>query len=208
MSGSVILTGANRSVGLHAAERVLRRYADVTATFTVRDTADTDVNMSDLRRVTSKFPDSKVPINEVDLADSAAVHKFATALSDKVAGGTYSPLKAIICNSSYWNLVFDRQIAVNDFDKNMQVSFVSHALLISRLIDKFDQEGCKVELVSSVARYRLKTPMPQYIPGITSNLDELVRPPADKDTRSYGMLRYSICKLVSTIWCYALNRHL
>lgn len=110
---------------------MLRRYPDDTAIFTVRDATDTDVNTNGLRQVTSKIPDSKVSTHEVDLTYLAAVHKFATALFEKIAGGTYSPLKAIICNAFYWNLVPDRDIKVDGSDDTMQINFVSHALGIT-----------------------------------------------------------------------------
>ncbi|KAF2647658.1 putative short-chain dehydrogenase [Lophiostoma macrostomum CBS 122681] len=208
MAGSVVLTGANGSAGLHAAEHLVKAYPEYTAILTVRSTADNDVNTNALRSIISKFPDSKVSIHEVDLADLAAVHRFTTTLADDIANGKCPPIKAIICNAFYWNLVSDPELTVDGLDKTMQVSFVSHALCVLRLIDKFDQIDGRVELISSVAHFRRKTPMSQYIPGVPSNLDELVHPHVDNERRSHGMLRYSNSKLdpkLSHITAVAIN---
>jgi NAD(P)-dependent dehydrogenase (short-subunit alcohol dehydrogenase family) len=208
MPGSVILTGANGSSGLHAATHLLNAYPEFTAILTVRSAVDTDVNTNTLRAAISKFPDAKVYIHEVDLADLAAVHRFTTTVADAIAAKKYPPLKAIICNAFYWNLIADRELTVDGIDKTMQVGFVSHAHLVLRLLDSFDREGGRVEIVSSVAHFRVSNPMTQYVPGIPSDLDELVRPQVDKNRQSHGAFRYANSKLVATIWSYALNRHL
>jgi NAD(P)-dependent dehydrogenase (short-subunit alcohol dehydrogenase family) len=208
MSGSVILTGANGSSGLHAATHLFRAYPELTAILTVRSAADTDVNTNTLRAAISNFPNASVYVHEVDLADLAAVHKFTTTVADNIAAKKYPPLKAIICNAFYWNLIADRELTVDGIDKTMQVGFVAHAHLVLRLLDHFDQEGGRVEMVSSVAHFRVSNPMTQYVPGIPADLDELVHPQVDENRRSHGALRYANSKLVATIWAYALDRYL
>jgi NAD(P)-dependent dehydrogenase (short-subunit alcohol dehydrogenase family) len=208
MSGSVILTGANGSSGLHAATHLLNAYPELTAILTVRNATDTDVNTNTLRTAISNVPNAKFHLHEVDLADLSSVHRFATTVADKIASTKYPPLKAIICNAFYWNLIADRELTIDGIDKTMQVGFVSHAHLVLRLLDHFDRKGGRVELVSSVAHFRVSNPMTHYVPGIPADLDELVHPQVDSHRRAHGALQYANAKLVATIWGYALDRHL
>jgi NAD(P)-dependent dehydrogenase (short-subunit alcohol dehydrogenase family) len=199
MSGSVILTSANGSSNLLAATHLLKAYPELTAILTVRNAADTDVNMNNLRTAVSNFLNVRYYLHEVDLADLSAVHRFATAVADNIAAGKYPPLKAIICNAFYWNLVANRELTVDGIDKTMQVGFVSHAHLVLRLLDYFDKEGGRVEMVSSVTHFRGSNPMTHYVPGIPTDLDELVHPQVDSYRRAHGALRYANAKLVATI---------
>lgn len=208
MAGSVLLTGANGSAGLHAAEHLLKTYPDLTAILTVRSIADKDVNTNNLRRVIAKYPDAKVSLHELDLADLTAVKTFTTTLKTDIDAGKYPPLKAIICNAFYWNLIADPEITTDGFDKTFQVNFIANVALVFRLLDSFSPDGGRINLVSSVAHYRRKNPLSPYIAGIPENLDELVHPPEDPNRQGHGVLRYGNSKLVLTTWTYALNRYL
>ena len=208
MSGTVILTGANGSAGLHASEHLLKTYPAVTAVFIVRSAAEPDVNTAALRKGISQYPDAKAPIYEVDLADLKAVHEFADGLSAKISEGQLPPLRSIICNAFYWNLISHPELTVDGYDKTLQIGFISHAALILRLLDKFAPTGGRIVLLSSIAHYRRKTPMSPYIPEIPADLEELVHPLSDQDNQGRAFQRYSNSKLVLTTWCYALNRYL
>ncbi|KAI5862349.1 putative short-chain dehydrogenase [Durotheca rogersii] len=208
MAGTVILTGANSSAGLHASEHILKKYPQHTAVFTVRSAADTDVNTNSLRAILARYPETKASIHELDLGDLTAVHNFATTISDGVAGGQYPPIKSIICNAYYWNLVSDPELTVDGFDKSIQIGHLSHVALILRLLGSFSPDGGRIELLSSIAHYRKKTGMSPYLPEIPDDLDLLIHPRADPDKQGRGFQRYGTLKLVITTWMYPLNEYL
>ncbi|KAI1139190.1 putative short-chain dehydrogenase [Hypoxylon sp. FL0543] len=208
MAGTVILTGANSSAGLYASEHLLKKYPQYTAIFTVRSTADTDVNTNSLRAIVSRYPKAKASIHQLDLADLTAVHNFATQISNDIAGGQYPPIKSIICNAYYWNLVDDSKLTVDGFDTSIQVGHIAHVALILRLLDRFSPDGGRIELLSSIAHYRKKTAMSPYLPEIPDDLDLLIHPKPDPDKQGRGFQRYGTLKLVITTWLYPLNEYL
>ncbi|KAI1413415.1 putative short-chain dehydrogenase [Hypoxylon sp. FL1857] len=208
MAGAVILTGANSSAGLHASEHLLKAYPQYTAIFTVRSSAETDVNTNALRAIISRYPKSKASIHELDLANLTAVHNFATNISDGITSGQYPAIKSIICNAYYWNLVADPELTVDGFDKTLQVGHIAHVALILRLLDRFSPDGGRIELISSVGHYRKKTPMSPYLPEIPDDLDLLIHPRPDSDKLGRGAQRYGTLKLVITTWLYPLNEYL
>ncbi|KAI0886389.1 putative short-chain dehydrogenase [Annulohypoxylon maeteangense] len=208
MSGTVILTGANSSVGLHAVNHLLEDYPQSTAILTVRNATDSDVNTNSLRSIVSQYSNARVSIVEVDLSDLSAVHKFADNLSASIAAGEYPPLEAIICNAFYWNLIADPQLSIDGYEITMQVGHISHSALVLRLLDRFGPDGGRVETLSSIAHYRRKNSMTQFPPEIPSDLNQLVVPPPNEDKQGWGSHLYGTSKLIITIWTYALNRYL
>lgn len=211
MPGSVIITGANGSVALHAAEHLLRYYPNYTAIFTVRDASDSDVNTNRLREILARFPSAKASIHELDLASLDSVHSFADSFVAGVGSGVYPPLAAIICNAYYWNLVAGPELTADGYDKTFQVNHISHAALVLRLLGSFGGDGGRVVLLSSDSHWPGKNGMEIYPPSLGSNLDLLVKPPtldeAD-DVQGRGFQRYATSKLAMTAWGYALNRYL
>ncbi|RYP51529.1 hypothetical protein DL769_010797 [Monosporascus sp. CRB-8-3] len=173
-----------------------------------RSASDTDPNTRNLRDIISRYQASKASIQEVDLANLSAVHEFASKISAGIANGQYPPLKSIICNAFYWNLVSDSELTVDGYDKTLQIGHIAHVALILRLIGRFASDGGRIVLVSSIAHYRVKTYMSPYLPEIPDNIDQLLRPAPDKDKQGRGFQRYASSKLVHTIWMYPLNRYL
>jgi NAD(P)-dependent dehydrogenase (short-subunit alcohol dehydrogenase family) len=208
MAGSALLTGANGSAGVHAAEHLLKTYPELTTILTVRSTASNDVNTNNLRRVIAKYPDAKVSLHELDLANLTAVKEFTTTLKTDINTGKYPPLKAIICNAFYWNLIVAPELTVDGFDKTFQVNVIANVAVVLCLLDSFCPDGGRINVISSVAHYRRKNPLSPYVADIPEDMDELVHPPNDLNRQGHGVLRYGISKLVLTTWTYALNRHL
>lgn len=204
MTGSIVLTGANGSVGLHAADRLLKQYPQFTVLFTVRNAAETDVNTRNLQGVIKRYPQAKASIHQVDLANLSSVHEFA----DKVATGSYPPLKAIICSAAYWNLVGDTELTVDGFDKSMQVGHIAHVALVMRLIDRFGSDGGRIVLFSSIGHYRKPNNITSLLPDLPEDLNKLNHPPIDEDKQGRGFQRYSNGKLMATTWMYPLNHYL
>jgi NAD(P)-dependent dehydrogenase (short-subunit alcohol dehydrogenase family) len=187
MTGTIILTGANGSAGLHAAERLLRNYPEFTAVFTVRDASNNDINTIQLRNIMSSF---------------------ASDIATRISNGQYPPLKSIICNASYWNLVDDSTPTVDGYDMTFQINHIAHVALVLRLINCFAADGGRIVLISTIAHYRKKTNMSPYLPEIPDDLNKLLMPPPDNDKQGRGFQRYSNSKLVATTWMYPLNRYL
>ncbi|KAI1392987.1 putative short-chain dehydrogenase [Hypoxylon trugodes] len=208
MAGTVILTGANSSAGLHASEHLLKTYSSYTAIFTVRNVADNDENTNKLRAIIEKYPKASASIHELDLADLTAVHKFATTISDSIIAGEYPAIKSIICNAYYWNLVADPELTIDGFDRSLQVGHIAHVALILRLLDSFNPDGGRIELISSVLHYRKKNPVTNYLPEIPDDFDLFIHPRPDPDKFGRGYQRYGTLKLVVTTWACPLNEYL
>ncbi|RYP81148.1 hypothetical protein DL770_005973 [Monosporascus sp. CRB-9-2] len=196
-SGTVILTGANGSAGLHAAEHLLKNYPQFTAIFTVRDTSSSDPNTNTLLEVISRYPDSRASVQELDNANLAAVHEFADTISAAIAAGQYPPLKSIICNAFYWNLVTDPELTVDGYDKTIQIGHIAHVALVLRLIDRFATDGGRIVLVSSIGHYRVKTHMSPFLPEIPDDIDQLLHPAPDKDKQGRGFQRFKNITVVA-----------
>jgi len=207
MAGTIILTGANGSLGLHATEQLLKAYPEFTTIFTVRNATESDANTQSLRQLIARYPDAKASIHQVDFTNLSAVHEFATRISSAITAGEYPPLKSIICNAAYWNLVQGPELTVDGYDKTMQVGHISHVALVLRLIGSFADDG-RIVLLSSVVHYRKPNPMASYLPEIPNDMDQLNQECSEKDKQGRGFQRYANSKLVITTWMYALDRYL
>ncbi|OTA53615.1 putative short-chain dehydrogenase [Hypoxylon sp. EC38] len=207
MAGSVILTGANGSLAIHAVEYLLKKYPEYTAILTVRDASDADVNTKRLRGTIGRYPNAKASIHQLDLSSLSQTHEFADSITSDIASNKYPPISAFIGNAYYWNLVGDPEITADGYDKTFQVTHIGHVALILRLIGKFGDDG-RIVFLSTDAHWPGKNPMEVYPPGIPDNLDLLVRPTIDEDKFGRGYQRYANSKLATTAWLYALNRYL
>ena len=208
MTGLVIFTGANSSMGIPAAHHLLQKYPDYTVVFTVRDATDSDVNTKKLRDTISKHPNAKASVLPLDLTSLSATHDFADTIAARIQSGEYPHLAAIVCNAYYWNLVGDPEFTDDGYDKTFQVSHISHAALVLRLLGNFRDEGGRIVLLSSDSHWPGKNSMEKYPPVIPDDLELLVKPTVDNDKQGRGYQRYATAKLAITTWMYALNRHL
>ncbi|KAI1398975.1 putative short-chain dehydrogenase [Hypoxylon fuscum] len=208
MTGTIILTGANGSVGLYAAEHLLKTYPQYTAIFTVRSAAHRDVNTKSLREVVSQHPEVQASIHEVDLSRLSDVHEFASSVSTAITAGQYPPLKSIICNAYYWNLVTDPELTVDGYEKGFQINHIAHVALVLRLVSQFAPDGGRIELLSSITHYCRPTQSSPYAAEMPDDLNQLIHPPCYKDKQARGFQRYGISKLTITTWLYPLNRYL
>ncbi|KAK7931158.1 short-chain dehydrogenase [Apiospora marii] len=208
MAGTIILTGANGSLGLRAADYLLKTYPKYDAVFNVRDVSDTDPNTRNLRSVISQYPQAKASVHQVDHADLSAVHEFASFVSASVAAKDLPPLKSIICNAIYWNLVGDPELTVDGYDKTIQVSHIAHVALVMRLIGSFADDGGRVVLFSSVGHYRKPNAMTHLLPELPDETDKIVHPTSGDNKQAYGFQRYATGKFMITTWMYSLNHHL
>jgi NAD(P)-dependent dehydrogenase (short-subunit alcohol dehydrogenase family) len=207
MAGTIILTGANGSLGIHAAEQLLKVHHEFTFIFTVRNAAENDPNTQNLRKLIAQYPDAKATVHQVDNANLTNVQKFTTQISSDISAGKYPRLVSIICNAAYWNLVLDSELTVDGYDKTIQVNHIAHVALVLHLIGSFADEG-RIVILSSIGHYRKPNAMTSHLPEIPEDMNQLHHPPPDKDKQGRGFQRYSNSKLLATIWMYPLNRYL
>lgn len=206
--GTIILTGANSSAGIPTVERLLNEYPQYKLALTVRNSDSADKNTSRLLKVISRHPTANVSIHSLDLFSLASVGTFCSTVISHIKSGELPPLKAIICNASYWNLVAKPGNTEDGYDQTLQVSHIAHVALVLRLLGHFASDGGRVVLFSSVTHIPGKSPLEKYPPEIPPDLDKLVHPTSDGDIQGRGFQRYANAKLVVTAWMYALNRRL
>ncbi|KAK8043549.1 NAD(P)-binding Rossmann-fold containing protein [Apiospora rasikravindrae] len=207
--GTVIITGANGSLATPAAEFLLQEHPDITAIFTVRDPSDSDANTVHLRQVLARHPNVKTSVHALDLGNLAAVQRFAEDIAKGITNNQYPPLRAIVCNAFYWNLVGGPDFTDDGYEKTFQVNHVAHASLVLRLLGHFGPGG-RVVLFSSDAHWPGKNSLEKIPPEIPSDLERLVKPPPDPADKKAALCfqRYANSKLAITSWTHALNRHL
>ena len=210
MSGTIIITGANGSLAIPAVEYLIVNYPQYDAVLAVRDTSDADLNTQKLRKILAKHPGAKASIRKLDLANLSDVHTFASTIIAEIADGKTKPIASIICNAYYWNLVGEAEMTRDGYEKSLQVTHISHAALILRLLGSFGSEGGRVVLFSSDATFPGKNGLEKYPPTIPNDFGLLVKPAVDKkpDVFGRGFQRYAVSKLVVVMWMYAFNRYL
>ncbi|OTB01859.1 hypothetical protein M426DRAFT_323092 [Hypoxylon sp. CI-4A] len=208
MTGSVLITGANGTLAIPAVDYLLKEHPDHTAILTVRDDSEADQNTQRLRNTVSQYPGAKALIRKLDLSNLSDVHEFAKALSDETTAGKVPPLKAILCNACYWDLVGDSELTADGYDKTFQINHIAHVALVLRLLEKFDPDGGRVVLFSSEAHEPGRAALEKIPPSVPEDLNLLVKPVPYADKAAAGFYRYGTSKLVLTAWTHALNRYL
>ncbi|KAI0173520.1 NAD(P)-binding protein [Hypoxylon sp. FL1284] len=208
MTASILITGANGTLAIPAIEYILGHYPDYTAVLTVRNDSDADANTQRLRQVIARYPAARTSIHKLDLASLSSVHEFANSLSEEIRAKRTPPLKAILCNAYYWDLVGDPELTQDGFDKTFQINHVSHSALVLRLLDRFAPDGGRVVLFSSEAHQPGRAMLETMPPAIPSDLDLLVHPASFDDKQGAGFQRYGNSKLAITAWTHAFNRRL
>ncbi|KAI0873443.1 NAD(P)-binding protein [Hypoxylon argillaceum] len=203
--GTIILTGANGSLGLCAAKILLESCPDLTLVLTVRATSSTDANTSNLRAIVAKYPERQVQIHELDLSSLAKVKEFTDQITASIDAGQLPRIKAIICAAMYWNLIQPAELTADGYDRTIQVGHIAHAALILRLIRHFAPKDGRIVLMSSVNHIPGKSPMEKIPPNIPENIDAMVHPKPSEDHAGQGMEIYSNSKLLVTTWGHALN---
>jgi NAD(P)-dependent dehydrogenase (short-subunit alcohol dehydrogenase family) len=208
MAGTIIITGANSSLGLPSVQHLLTKYPDHTAILTVRNTSDTDLNTKKLREIVGRFPNAKADIRQLDLSSLSSVNDFATSVAAEIAEKKHPPLAAIVCNAYYWNLATDPDLTGDGYERTIQVNLISNVALVLRLVGSFGPSGGRVVLLASDAHWPGKNSLEKYRPGIPDDVDKLVQITPDKDKMGRGFEKYANSKLATVMWMYALNERL
>lgn len=211
MSGTILITGANGSLALKLVERLLEDDPHLTLLLTVRNASNSDNNTENLCHAIAQYSGARVSVRELDLADLTAVHSFSRTVAAEISAQILPPLIAIVCNAYYWNLNGPLELTQDGLEKTFQVSHVSQAALVLRLLHSFGPEGGRIVLFSSEAHWPGKNGLEKYPPAIPDDVELLAKPTAAEEPADYfgrGFQRYANSKLVITMWMYALNRHL
>ncbi|KAI0117949.1 hypothetical protein GGR51DRAFT_500621 [Nemania sp. FL0031] len=208
MAGTIIITGANGSVAVHAVRNILRKAPESTLVLTVRNTSDSDPNTKRLRETVNRFTNARASIRELDLASLKAVKEFADTIAAEVIQEILPPLTAIVCNAFHWNLIAVPELTEDKLEKTIQVNHISHSVLVLGLLGSFGPEGGRIVLFTSDGHYPGRNSLERYPPGLPNDLDELVRVRHETDKQGRGFQNYANSKLAILMWTYALNRRL
>ena len=209
-AGTVILTGANGSLGTAFVQHFLATYPDHTLICTVRNAAKDDQNTANLKRLISNHPASKAQVEQLDLGSLASVRAFTDRISERVSANEIPQISAVVCNAFAWSL---NGVKYTDdgIETSFQVSHLSHYLLILRLLESMDAEAGRIVMLGSEAHDPDRpNPLTKLLARFPDNVEELVKPAADKpeEVHDRGFQRYGTSKLVNVIFMQDLNKRL
>ncbi|KAJ8105464.1 hypothetical protein ONZ43_g7418 [Nemania bipapillata] len=208
MAGTIIITGANGSVAVHAVQNILSEAPENTLVLTVRNTSDSDLNTKRLRDTVKRYANARVSIRKLDLASSKAVNEFADVIAAEITQGKLPPLVAIVCNAFHWNMITHPEVTGDGLEKTLQVNHISHSALVLRLLGSFGPQGGRLVLFTSDCHYPGRNGLEKYPPGLPNDIDELVKAHDGTDKQGRGFQKYANSKLAILMWTYALNRRL
>jgi WW domain-containing oxidoreductase len=210
VKGTILITGANGSLGYWFVWTLLRNYPSCFAILAVRDDGAQDPNTSRLRKLIAGFKDAKVSIEKVDLASLPGVRYFADSVSARISTGALPPISALVCNAFNWSLV-GQQKSLDGYDLLFQVTHLSHFLLVLKLLGSVDKKSGRVVFLGSEAHDENNVNGFNKLGAvIPENLEELLRPPADEpgEGQPRGFQRYGNAKLATVMFMHMLNRKL
>lgn len=205
--GTIILTGANGSLGFWVAYNLLRSYPSYFAILTVRNDSPKDDNTSKLREMASTVKSAQFSIEAVDLASLSNVRLFANSVTKRISSGKLPPISAVICNAFNWSLDGQKN-SLDGLDLCFQVSHLSHFLLVLKLLGSMDINTGRIVLIGSEAHDSKNTNAFNTLgAGLPENLEELVAPTADKPGKELarGFQRYANAKLATVMFMHMLN---
>ncbi|KAL4952394.1 hypothetical protein BDW69DRAFT_200746 [Aspergillus filifer] len=212
MAGTVIITGANGSLGLGFVEAFLARYPEHTLIATVRNPSpEKDQNTAKLVQLVSKYPQAKVHIEVFDLGNLSAVRSFADNITTRVSSKKLPSISAIVCNAFTWSLEAGQKYTSDGYDATFQVSHLSHYLLTLKLLGSMNTDTGRIVMLGSTAHYPERpNPLSSLTPVIPDNVEELVKPTADPNDLIHdrGFQRYGTAKLANVIFAEDLNNRL
>lgn len=210
LKGTIIITGANGSLGFCFVQTLLREYPTYFAILAVRDDSDEDPNTTKLRKMVSGSKSPNASIEAVDLASLSSVRSFADGIIQRVSSGDIPPISAIVCNAFNWSLV-GKQTSIDGYDLSFQVTHLSHFLLVLKLLGSMNKKTGRVVFLGSDAHDGNDlNPFRTLGAAIPDNMEELVKPGSDKpgDEQARGFQRYGNAKLATVMFMHMLNRKL
>lgn len=212
MAGTVVITGGNGSLALGFVEALLSRYPGHTLIATVRNASpEKDLNTAELMRIISKYPNSKVNVEVLDLGQLASVRTFAQKLSGLILSNKLPRISAIVCNAATLSLEAGQKFTSDGYEATFQVCHLSHYLLILMLLENMDPKSGRIVMLGSITHYPDKpNPVSSLGPCFPENLKELVKPTPDPLSLVHdrGFQRYGTAKLANVTFSLDLNERL
>jgi hypothetical protein len=95
MKGTVLVTGANGSLGLSFVQQLLQNHPSYFFLLTVRNASDQDPNTKKLREIVASAHAAKTSIEVLDLGSLTNVRGFADDVEKRVTAGEIPPLSAV-----------------------------------------------------------------------------------------------------------------
>ncbi|KAJ4356517.1 uncharacterized protein N0V89_004551 [Didymosphaeria variabile] len=197
MAGTVLITGANGSLGLALVSYLLSTYPAHTLLLTVRNPSPSDPNTTKLHAIIAKHPNSKVHIETLDLASLKDVTAFSQNVASSIAKGTYPKLAAIVCNAMTWSLNSGVRFSKDGLELTMAVNTLAHFDIVLRLLGVME-EHARVVFLSSESHWPGKAGFEKYPPVIPEDLEQLVKYEKDVPGEEAGGGFLSVEKTDST----------
>lgn len=211
MTGTVILTGANGSLGLGFVQALLASYPKHILVATVRNTSpQSDPNTANLVKLLSRYPQDRVLVESLDLGSLASVRSFADRISTKISDGEIPQISAIVCNAFTWSLNGQKK-TLDGHEATFQVSHLSHFVLVLKLLGSMNPTSGRIVMLGSEAHYPEKdNPLAKLRAGFPDDLEHLVRPPPDEPEQVHdrGFARYGAAKLANVAFMHDMNQRL
>ncbi|CAG8977359.1 hypothetical protein HYALB_00009059 [Hymenoscyphus albidus] len=199
--GTIILTGANGSLGNAIANQVAStpEYASYHGIYTVRNASAASV-----------FGSSTTHSHDVvslDLSDLNSVRQTAEAINVRISTGQIPPIRALILNAGFMG--FSKQFWNKDgLDVTFCANYLGHWLLTLLLLESMDKESGRIILISSQAHeQKITKDLPDCVTfeaiakGTWSSAHE------DPSWRS-GYRRYGASKLFLLMMIYELQQRM
>jgi NAD(P)-dependent dehydrogenase (short-subunit alcohol dehydrogenase family) len=207
-TGTVLITGANGSLGIPSVKYLLTNYDTYTALLTVRNPSDE--NTQKLRAALSTFPKERYSIRPLDLGSLSAVKDFAAEIKIEIAAKKTAPLAAVICNAYTWSIVNGLKFTADGYESSMAINHLAHLKLVLGLLDVFDPDHGKIVVLGSDSHYPGKSGLEKFPPQLPEDLDLLIKPGPDKEGEEVGrgFQRYGLSKAAAIMCAYQLQKRL
>ncbi|KAG6910619.1 hypothetical protein DXG01_009128 [Tephrocybe rancida] len=208
--GTVVLTGANGTIGLSFVASALKDYHTQHLVLTVRNDSHSDTNTAKLYAILSQFPDARYTIFTLDLASLSSVSTFVSSIAQQVSSGALKPISAIVCNAFAWSLTSGLKFTSDGYELSFQVNYLAHFVLVRGLLDSMDKTRGRVVGMSSDSHAPGGSPGEVFPPTLPDDIEALAKPPPDTagEEVGRGMQRYGMSKLCIVMFIYELNRRL
>jgi len=211
MAGTLLLTGANGSLGINVVKYLLSTYTSLTLILTVRDDSEKDINTVALRKVVSGYPDAIVSVRKLDLGSLKEVRAFSANLQSEIMEAKVPKIDAIMCQAMVWKLSGGPAFTEESFESSMAINHLAQFEMVLRLLEVMNAQRGRIVFFGSEAHWPERAGLSKGFPTkLPEDLESLVHPPQDSAGKELGegFRRYGLSKLVVTMVAYELNRRL
>jgi NAD(P)-dependent dehydrogenase (short-subunit alcohol dehydrogenase family) len=150
--GSILVTGANGSLGFEIVKRVLSTpgYSHHSGLYTVRDSSSIPAFRESLHLAVKTSDIPRYDVLALDLSDLSSVRETADIINKRVAGGELPRIQALILNAG-WTEFTTQSYSKDGFDMAFATNYLGHWLLTLLLLKSMDTESGRIVIVSSLA---------------------------------------------------------